>query len=92
VQLGSLGVVTPTASCKDTAAASPLVPHSARTLGETCAQESGERGVLSSNLRSPEHLRKAVERLDGLLTTGPLQRMGVNLERDPADFQPTVSP
>jgi integrase len=41
---------------------------------------------------SPEHLRKAVGRLDGLLTTGLTPAHGGNLERDPADFQPSISP
>jgi len=41
---------------------------------------------------SPEHLRKAVGRLDGLLTTASSSAHGANFERDVAEFQPTISP
>jgi integrase len=41
---------------------------------------------------SPEHLRKAVGRLDGLLTTAPSSAHETNPARDLSAVQPTVSP
>jgi integrase len=41
---------------------------------------------------SPEHLRKAVGRLDGLLTTAPTAVHEINPECDPALVQPIASP
>jgi hypothetical protein len=41
---------------------------------------------------SPEHLRKAVGRLDGLLTTVAVSAHEINLGRDLPVIQPTVSP
>ena len=41
---------------------------------------------------SPEHLRKAVGRLDGLLTTVAVSAHEINLGRDLPVVQPTVSP
>jgi len=41
---------------------------------------------------SPEHLRKAVGRLDGLLTTASISALDANPGRNLSPFQPTVSP
>jgi integrase len=41
---------------------------------------------------SPEHLRKAVGRLDGLLTTAPTAAHEINPDCDPAPVQPIASP
>jgi hypothetical protein len=41
---------------------------------------------------SPEHLRKAVGRLDGLLTTASSSAHETNPARDLSAVQPTVSP
>ena len=96
IWIESTGRIEPPASLPDDYSRRPTVGKQHGASLQEVKDLLGRHSTLAMVMRyahlSPEHLRKAVGRLDGLLTTASSSAHGANFERDVAEFQPTISP